>query len=188
MRVETNSDLHFPPAGSRCVVLSLSRGNTAMKLVNENSESDIKKRAASKEFEQKLESLAINMLRVIAGAGRPARLLQEIHECALATQTYREAHSQSPSAFQVSKLLDIDKHDEDEWDSWTEEQRRRWEADGTFMIQTAAARIRRASLRIVAAQWAGQRTVLINAEHLFSDGIERYIKAREFRLKAWLKR
>lgn len=159
-----------------------------MKLVSENSESDIKKKAASEELEQKLEGLAINMLRVIAGAGEPARLLQEIHECALATQSYRETHSQYPSAFEIAKLLNLDRYDEDELESWSDEQRRRREADGTIMIQAAAALIRRASLRIVAAQWAGQRTVLSNADRLFSDGIQRYLKAMEFRRKAWSKR
>lgn len=159
-----------------------------MKLVSENSESDIKKRAASEEFEQKLEGLAINMLRVIAGAGEPARLLQEIHECALATQSYREVYGQYPSAFQIAKLLNLDNYDEDEWGSWSDAERQRWEADGSFMLQSAAARIRRASLRIVAAQWAGQRTVLSNADRLFSDGIQRYLKAIEFRRKAWSKR
>lgn len=152
-----------------------------MKTVSENSESDLAKHAASEAFDQALVALTINMLRIIAGAGEPARLLRDIHECALAMQTYREAHNQYPSAFQIAELLDLDKYDDERRESWSEEDRKRWEADGTFMVQFAAAHVRQASLRVVAAQWAGHRTVLTNADNLFSDAIKSYIEAWEFR-------
>jgi hypothetical protein len=154
-----------------------------MKLVSENSESDIKKRAASEEFEQKLEGLAINMLRVIAGAGEPARLLRDIHECALATREYRDVHSEYPSAFQIAKLLDLHTYDREQWESWSDAERERWLEDGTFAVQIAAARIRQASLRIVAAQWAGQKTVLSNADRLFFEATKSYDDAKEFHRK-----
>ncbi len=154
---------------------------TAMRLVSENSESDLKKHAASEDFERALESLAINMLRVIAGAGEPARLLRDIHECALATHDYREVHGQFPSAFQIADLLDYSNYDDEQWKSWSEAERERWLENGAFTVRSAAACIRQASLRIVAAQWAGHRTVLSNAESLFSSAIRSYIEASEFR-------
>lgn len=68
-----------------------------MKLVSENSEEDIKKRAVAEELERSLERLTINLLRVVAGAGEPGRLLRDIHECAIASGSYYEAHNQLPT-------------------------------------------------------------------------------------------
>jgi hypothetical protein len=45
-----------------------------MKLVVENSEDDLRKRAAAEEFDSALEAASINLLRVIAGAGNPERV------------------------------------------------------------------------------------------------------------------
>lgn len=105
-----------------------------------------------------------------------------MYECILASEAYHEAHNEYPSAFRVAEAMDYSRVDADQWASWSEEQRERWEADGTYDKMLAAAQIRQASLRVVAAQWAEQRTVLTNAERLLSEAIWNYLDAR-----AWQK-
>jgi hypothetical protein len=157
-----------------------------MKLVSEHSEDELKKRAAAEEFERALNSMATNMLRVIAGAGEPQNISLHALRCALAAEDYHEAHHEYPSASRVAELLEYSRHDATQRSSWSDEDRERWVADGTYDQMLATAQIRQASLRVVAAQLAKQRTILANAEHLFSDAIRNYLEARERCKKAAL--
>lgn len=151
-----------------------------MKLVSETSDADLRKREASEEFDATLKAAAINLLRVIAGAGSPAEVLPELHRCVAATAAYREAHNEYPTAHHIASLLDAKKYDADEHEAWSPEHRMRWDANGETMRIYAALSIRTASLRVVAGQWAGHRTVLINAETAFVKALNQYIQATDF--------
>jgi len=78
-----------------------------MKLVVENSEDDLRKRAAAEDFDSALEAASINLLRVIAGAGNPGCVLRELNECLAAAAGYREAHGHYPDAHRIAALLDV---------------------------------------------------------------------------------
>lgn len=152
-----------------------------MKLVSEKAEDDLKKHEASAQFDSALEDLAINMLRVIAGAGKPELILEELHYCVAAATAYREAHNVYPPAHHIASLLSADNYDFERQASWSPENRKRWEADGEVMCVYAARAVRRASLRVVAAQWAGQKTILANAERAFGDAMRLHEQAWEER-------
>lgn len=147
-----------------------------MELVSQNSEADLKKREASARFDAAMEGLAINLLRVIAGAGHPGRLLHEMHDCLAAASVYRDAHGHYPDG--IASLLDARRYEAQQRERWSADDEARWEADGTFMVDHAALLVRIASLRIVAAQWAGHRAVLSNSENAFHDAVRRLEDAR----------
>ena len=155
-----------------------------MKLVSENSDADLKKLAASEEFDSALEAFATNLLRVAAGAGSPEQILQELHYCVAAASAYRESHNEYPSAHHIASLLDAGRSDTDQREKWTSEDLKRWDANGETMRWEAALAVRRASLRVVAGQWAGHKAVLSNAESAFVKAMNFYCEARDFLRKA----
>ena len=152
-----------------------------MKLVVENSEDDLKKRAAGEDFDSALEAASINLLRVIAGAGNPERVIRQLDDCLAAAAVYREAHGEYPDRHGIAALLNIERHDEQERRSWSPEDRERWDSNGESTMMEAALAIRRASLRVVAGQWSGHKAVLSNAERSFFDAVNSYFEARDFR-------
>jgi hypothetical protein len=77
-----------------------------MKLVGENSDADLKKLAASEEFDAALEAFATNLLRVAAGAGGPEQILRELHYCVAATAACRVSYNEYPTAHHIASLLD----------------------------------------------------------------------------------
>lgn len=70
-------------------------------------------------------------------------------------------------------------------DSWSEDDQQRWSADGEEDAIIAQMGIRQASLRIIAAQMAGQRTIQRNAEHLFHGYLRDLGRAQEKQRRAF---
>jgi hypothetical protein len=144
----------------------------------DDSQKDSEKRIACEEFEESLRRLATNMLRVVAGAGEPYRLLRDIYRCSLAAQSYRECHNELPASFQIADLLNCTRNLEG-LATFSSLERPPPKEPRDYELAAAATEIRQGSLRVVAAQWGDSRTVLINAERLFENGIRRHEKARE---------
>jgi hypothetical protein len=161
-----------------------------MKLVSENSETDIKKHEASTKFEVALEHLAINILRVIAGAGSPGSILHQMQNCLIAATIYQDAYGHFPAG--IASQLDASRCEEQQRAGWSAENRSRWEADGTVCVHDAEMLIRIASLRVVAAQWAGNRSILSRSESEFHAAFRELQNARAERKRIadedWRKR
>ena len=62
--------------------------------VVENTEDDLRKRAAGEEFEAALGAASVSLLRVIAGAGSPGRVLRELNHCTAPASAYQEARDE----------------------------------------------------------------------------------------------
>ncbi|GLI91089.1 hypothetical protein [Methylocystis echinoides] len=153
----------------------------------EDAEGNLEKHRVCEEFEESLRRLAMNMLRVVAGAGEPYRLLRDMHRCVLSAQSYRECHNELPTSFQIADLLNCTRNLEG-LATFTSLERPPPKEPRDYELAAAATEIRQGSLRVVAAQWGDSRTVLINAERLFENGIRRHEKARERLNAAYLGR
>ncbi|WP_454812863.1 hypothetical protein [Labrys neptuniae] len=152
-----------------------------MKLVIENSEKDLARNAASEEVEKTLREFAINFLRVVAGGGRPYEIYGDMVGCIEAAQAYQKAHGLLPSSWDISNAIDGNRADRERMESWSQKDRERWWADGYASTIDTHMDIRQASLRIIAAQMAGQKTIQRNAENLFDKGLRRLDDVREER-------
>ncbi|OCC05295.1 hypothetical protein BA190_10350 [Labrys sp. WJW] len=152
-----------------------------MKLVSENSEKDLARNAASEEVEKTLREFAINFLRVVAGGGRSYEIYGDMVGCIEAAQAYQKVHGLLPSSWDISNAVDGNRADREWMESWSPKDRERFWTNGEATIIDAKMDIRQASLRIVAAQMARQRTIQCNAENLFDAGLRRLDNIREER-------
>jgi len=146
-----------------------------MKLVSDQSDDDIAYNRIKSDAQYKLDALAANMLRVLAGAGRPESLLTELWETAIATSDWALA---APKNGEYALA---------EFSGWEnnlraiggEEDLRRWYRDGTYEASCAKDDICREAMRVVAGRLLGQRTQVANAENKLHDAIQRRRRALE---------
>ena len=155
-----------------------------MKLVVENSDVDLARHAASEEVEKTLREFAINFLRVVAGGGRSYEIYGDMVACIEAAQAYQKLHGLLPSSWDISNAVDGNRADREWMVSWPPKDREWYWTNGEAAIIDAKMDIRQASLRIVAAQMARQRTIQYNAENLFDKGLRRLDDIREERRRA----
>lgn len=155
-----------------------------MKLVVENSDKDLARNAASEEVEKKLREFTINFLRVVAGGGRSYEIYGDMVACIEAAQAFQKLHGLLPSSWDISNAVDGNRADREWMESWPPKDREWYRDNDEASIIEAKMDIRQASLRIVAAQMARQRTIQYNAENLFDKGLRRLDDIREERRRA----
>lgn len=128
----------------------------------------------------RLRCLAANLLRIVAGAGKPHRLMSEIEEVLRAAKAVRDA---SGCLDDIQAALDIVQlmREREEARFVPAKDRERHYAAGRYQQEVGLAQIRQGALRQVAAELLGQSTHSITAEHQIFTGINEVERSREQR-------
>lgn len=146
-----------------------------MRVVSSQSSETIRKKKALEDLTAELRRLAVNLLRVIRGAGKPYELPRDIDRVAKALTEYAEAHGQFPDSDSIRSILDRDIALE-EYRPWIVEGRQRRAREAATpeaQIELAISDIIDAALQIVASMFADQMTQLRTAEHALHLGVRR---------------
>lgn len=145
-----------------------------MRVVSENSESDIARNEAAQDVEWRLRELAANLLRVIRGAGKPYDLPQDAASFVRAVVAYQEAAGHGVPSDELSAMLtdavdqDIDRAQGDE-------------SDRAY----AERKIMRGCLQIAASRLLGQRTQESAGDSELYDGARDLEAWREEQRRQW---
>jgi hypothetical protein len=118
--------------------------------------------------------LGANMLRIVAGAGKPSELHDQMLSCLVAIEEFSKAHGRWPdheikSAFELPSELREEPSDPEY---------------SAAPIMPAKDRIAVAAMRFMAARLLNQGTPLVNANFQLEQAIERLTELREKRSKA----
>jgi len=116
-----------------------------------------------------LQQLAANLLRVIAGAGRPQHIVGQVRALAEFIESYERAAGRSPGRYELSSCLQT---------SYDEELIRRFaviERERAEAVETIVA----GSLQIAASRLLGQATQQTLAQHKLYKGIRDMERVRE---------
>lgn len=137
-----------------------------MRIVAENSETDIAKRHAEMQAQSNLRELAANLLRVVRGAGRPEALGQQAAAFVHALYAYQEAFGHYPSADVHAAAIRIEECtlDLDE---------------GEHVRMRGQEMAVRGALQIAASELLGQRTQQRAGESELFDGFRMMEQGRE---------
>lgn len=134
---------------------------------------------AEEKLEGALRACAANLLRVIAGAGRPYDLPSQMAEAALAFEAMCDVGA-GPRAFDVIKTtlnvshaahLELLKHPKAVRDAWS--------ANGEMQREHARDRLRTAGVRLAAAGLDGDATQRSKAEQELHQGVSDYREAMQ---------
>ena len=79
-----------------------------MRVVSENTDTDLARKRAEKRVKRALQELAANLLRVARGAGRPPDVFVQAGSLVDAAIAYREAVGTMPPADLIAGYLDVD--------------------------------------------------------------------------------
>ncbi|MCJ2080179.1 hypothetical protein [Methylobacterium sp. J-090] len=154
-----------------------------MRLVSEQSKAEVNRRRALDRMKPALRRLTANLMRISRGAGHPHRLANEMADCLEAMNAHWAAAECGPSSEEIQRAIDPDAAQAEfrPWAAGTDEDRARWEANGTFDIDYATKEIRRASLQMAASMLVDQLLLVRKAEADMSDAIRHLEAARETR-------
>lgn len=127
--------------------------------------------------------LAANLLRVIAGAGKDYELTGQMAGVLSAQLELTKVADFYPHEIEKpisDALSNLDwRHADPSYNRPTDEDRARWEEDGTASLNRAERRVRIASLRMVAAQLAQQPSQESAAASDLDDALFRHRQAME---------
>ena len=154
-----------------------------IRLVSEQSESDIAKKRAEEEIGIELRALAANMLRVIRGAGKAYDLARDMSTCLKAFQGYYDAHNVRPDSSRLQKALNFDPDEYSRFNPGMDEAgMEQWH------IQTAENEVCRAALQVIASKLIGQRTQDHQGHNDLYSAIRSLDEAREKRRARYVAR
>jgi len=158
-----------------------------MRIVSDNSPEDLRRRLADQRLGLVLRALAVNMLRVIRGAGKAYRLAHELADCSKALAEYADAFGHYPPPDRIERMLDPERPWPDQGedrernlDGWSRDLRE----DEALVREKQDARMemRLAALQITASMLASQPL-----QQSRGDGDLREAIARHERLTAELR-
>lgn len=146
-----------------------------MKIVAENSESDIKRRQARDEVVWPLTELTANLLRVTRGAGKPYEIGRQAVALINAMQNHWDVVGQYPSSDELTVALDIDPS------------REFLEGGGEEFYEEVHAQqqVIRGALQIAASRLLSQRTQESAGERELREGTRGLARVAEARRKKW---
>jgi hypothetical protein len=153
-----------------------------VEIVSSNSDADIERMRAKEAVEDAFRHCAINMLRVVAGAGKPYDLLGEMIACIEAARGYYEVSGHYPMSDYIASALDGDKKDREFIEKWYRERGVEDVYEETHRMELEME-MRRYGLRVIAAQMAYQPTIESNAKRKFFDSFMALERLREERYK-----
>ena len=131
------------------------------KLVFEQDPKVVAAQRARTEIAAATKELAANLLRIIAGAGNSEKLVDQMTAALKPCEKLCEASGSATSLAGAldEALRDLDwRQDATGYSQPTDEDRARWERDGTTETERARDAVVQAALRLVAAQLSAQPT------------------------------
>jgi hypothetical protein len=167
--------------------------NDHLKLVSDNDEKELQRQRekaraqhTAGELNAALRSLAANILRIMAGAGKSYALIGEIVDVLEAYDRLGSfpdhAHPHTVRTAMEEALRDRDwRRRTDGYSRPTEDDLARCERDGSMAVKDAKASIVQAALRLVAAELTAQPTHERAANHQFMDAIRHLREAQQHR-------
>ncbi|WP_324134766.1 hypothetical protein [Bosea sp. (in: a-proteobacteria)] len=165
-----------------------------MRIVSDNSPEDLRRRAAERQLGFAVRALAVNMLRIMRGAGKPYRFAHELADCSKALREYLDAFEHNSPSDLIERVLNPEKSwpdGEDDSDRYHDAWRSNPREDEAIMLRKQNARraMRLAALRITASMLAGQRLQTAHGEKDLREAISRHEQLteelRDLRAKEW---
>jgi hypothetical protein len=159
------------------------------------SDADRKRLAAETEVGWAIRDLVANILRIVAGSGKPLMMADQLNALIEATLKFQLAAGYWPTEF-VAKVLGL----EDERLEWMNKLERgeidqasieRWSNDSTFERMDAEREIIKGALRTAASKLVGQKTQEVKGRRTMLDGInllETIVEERRLEAKSSLNR
>jgi hypothetical protein len=95
-----------------------------MRIVSENSETDLARQRALDQVDWKIRELTANLLRITRGAGKPYEIMTQMIELAEAIRGYHAATGLSPYADEFARALNVS-NDLETMQHWRAEDRDR---------------------------------------------------------------
>jgi hypothetical protein len=139
---------------------------------------------AEQELRNALLETAANMLRVIRGAGKPYELITQFSVVVQSAIKFRDAFGHWPPSHTLAEMLAMQDEVDEMYEKraagrFTEADMDRWYQDGTMDELYAERTIKAGMLQLVASQFVGQTLQERVGESEMSDGINKFIAARE---------
>jgi hypothetical protein len=144
-----------------------------MKIVSQQSDEDIAFNRAKEDAEYKLRLFASNLLRVIAGAGKPEMVFQQMAD---AFNDWKAMQQIRPTGcqFEVDALAcnpSLTRGVRNDGSPIDPADIARWHADYTFAVEDAEWDLQREALRVVASTLHGPTHLRSTAEGKFHDAL-----------------
>lgn len=154
-----------------------------MKLVSDQSDDDVQYNSARECAEADLRIMASNLLRILAGAGKPEALFEQmfaaVQSCAAMERLRSTSHHFYAQAVDASPHLTRGlKSDGSPIDPAA---MARWHAAGTIAVEDAEWDVQRMAMRVVASELHGPTHLRSNAEGAFHDALRAWWDAWEMR-------
>jgi hypothetical protein len=159
-----------------------------LRLVSEQSEEDIRKAEAEHALRQPVRELAANVLRVVRGAGDPARLSGQMCDCLDGFQRYRHTFGVWPASWTLGEILQFPSEFQETLEKFDHDspELQRWAKNGKLDQLFAKDAIGKAALQIIAARLLGQKLQIAAGESQLSGAVRAFEEANE-RYRASLK-
>lgn len=151
-----------------------------IRLVSDQSESDVRKHEDEEALKSALRALTANLLRICRGGGK-AELGRQLTGCIRAFQDYYESHGHYPVHATIQQILDPDAAMKEHrpWIDQNEDDLARWADDGTLERERAFQQIRNGALQVDASMLLNQITQERRGETEMADGIRALEAANE---------
>lgn len=152
-----------------------------MRVVSERSEVEIRTHEVESKVRVTLRRLAANVMRVARGSGSSAELGHQMVACIEAMEAYRDVVGTWVPSWDLNKMLDADAADAEgrPWFKPSEEDRARWDEDGSTDRDLAERDIRHACLQVAASMLLNQSPQKRRGERDFYEGVRRLEASRE---------
>ncbi|MFG1270795.1 hypothetical protein V5F40_22855 [Xanthobacter sp. DSM 14520] len=149
-----------------------------MEIVSSQSGEQIAQARAIEVLEGRLDKCVANLLRIMAGAGHPGDVLDDMREVLEAWRALSDLGYLSIDGA-ISKALDIEAAEQMRWAGHAREDLVRWSRDGTRDHNDAIAAVRKACLRMAAADLLGQATQRTTSRSALHEGVRDLVAAQE---------
>ena len=145
-----------------------------MRVVSENSETDLARRQAVERVRWALREMTANLLRVVRGAGKSHEIVNQTAELLQALASYRDVVGTFPPVDELDRFLRMGR-DFDAYMQYEEQVRARISAEESIV---------RGALQMAASQLIGQSTQEAAGRHEMYGGLNAIVDMRTAERKA----
>lgn len=77
------------------------------RVVSERSEEEVRNRAVSDDLTATLNQLTANLIRIVRGAGKPDRIIDDLYACAVAFTQFAKQFEREPTAEEIAAAISL---------------------------------------------------------------------------------
>lgn len=151
-----------------------------MEIVSSQSGEQINQARAKAVLEASLEKCVANLLRIMAGAGQSDAVFDDMLEVVEAWRALSDLGCLSIEET-ISTALDIEAAEQRSWAGHAQEELLRWSRDGTREYFEAIAAVRKACLRLAAADLMSQATQRTTSRSALHAAVQDFVAAQKKR-------